>query len=165
MASRMVRKVLDITLAAARSAQSFGATSWKYLKVEAVPPLTVGVFGGPIGKKMEMYAAKFTNKFINAIDGRIKEIDAEAERERQEMLAAIRAHENKLLAEAKAKEAARIKEIARKAAEAVKAAKELADKKKAELAAAKPKEDPKAKAKKTKPKGKGRKKQQKRRRK
>lgn len=115
--------------------------------MEVVPPLTVNFFNGTSGKKLENFAEKITNKFIQGIEGQIKQMDDEAERQKAEILAAIKAHENKLKAEAKAKEAARIKEIARQAAEAVKKAKALAEQKKAELAAKQTKEAPKAKAK------------------
>uniref|UniRef100_A0A2A4JJQ4 Uncharacterized protein n=1 Tax=Heliothis virescens TaxID=7102 RepID=A0A2A4JJQ4_HELVI len=105
-------------LIASKSLKSFGVTSWKYLKVEAVPPMTVSFFNGPAGRKMEAFAGKLTNGFIGAMQNKIKEIDQEEERKKREMLAALKAREERLIAEAKKKEAERLKAIAKKAAEA-----------------------------------------------
>ncbi|KAH9639941.1 hypothetical protein HF086_002855 [Spodoptera exigua] len=124
-----------------------GATSWKYLKVEAVPPFTYNFFNGAPGRKLESIVGNLTNRVIRGIENQIKEIDAEAERTRLEIEAAIKAREEKAKADAIKKEAERVKE-AKKAAEAIKKAKAEAAQRQAELEAAKAKEKPKEKPKK-----------------
>ncbi|XP_035430578.2 tol-Pal system protein TolA-like [Spodoptera frugiperda] len=137
--ARTTRQILDLTLGVSKKLRYAGATSWQYLKVEAVPPLTQALFNGAPGQKLESIVGNLANTIINGIENKIKQIDAEAERKKREIAAAIKAREEKAKAEAQKKEAERLKAQAKKAAEAVKKAKEQAEKTKGEEAKAKPK--------------------------
>ncbi|CAD0195601.1 unnamed protein product [Chrysodeixis includens] len=149
-----------LVLVAAKNVKSFGSTAWKYLKVEAIPPFTGGFFHGPGGRKMENFVNNKFEGLMGKIAGRIREMDAEEERERLERALAIKIAIQKRKAEEKQKLEEAQKAAKAKAAEEAKKAKAAAAAKAAEEKAKaaeeakkeKPKEKPK-KQKKRKDKG------------
>ncbi|XP_072935461.1 uncharacterized protein [Epargyreus clarus] len=126
--ARATRIALDLALAAGKALRPGCTIAWRYAKVEMIPPMTKGFFHGPGGKKLEDCVSKMANNFIAGLEGRIRELEAEKERQIKAKEAAIKAAHDKAMAEAKKKEDARIKAEAEKKAREAKLAKEKADK-------------------------------------
>lgn len=125
-------------LEASKSLKSASVIAWQYVKTEAVPPMTLNFFHGPGGKKLEDVVSKATENFIAGIKNRIQQIELEKLREIARKEAEAKALQEKIKAEAKRKS----EEVKKKEAE--KLAKEAKAKQKADAQKAQAKETKKA---------------------
>ncbi|KOB66270.1 Uncharacterized protein OBRU01_21458 [Operophtera brumata] len=112
------------------------ATAWQYAKVECAPPMVGGFINGPVGKKLEDTVSKATDNFISGIAQKIKDMDAEEERAKNEKEAAIKAAQEKIKAdEAKLRKDEAIKALGEQKAKEKVAAKKAEEAKKTEVKA------------------------------
>lgn len=135
--------VFCFVLVASKTLKPELSTAWQYCKIECAPPMTVAFFAGSGGAKLERVVGGFVNKFINALESQIKQIDENAAKAKRLKEEKIKAEQEKIKAEElkKRQEAAKKAEEAKKAKEKEAAAK--AKEAEAKKAATEKKEEPK----------------------
>lgn len=89
------------------------AIIWRYAKTELAPPMTINFLQGPAGQKLEKITSNAAESFMTSLSNKIKEIDAEEERVKQEKEAALKKAIEKAKAEEKKKQIVKLKKVAK----------------------------------------------------